>query len=64
MCMKIYINQKLLALEGFYKAFGWHLYLMCGKRKIDMMFKHHLIRNNLLQTWLKYSKYLPQERPL
>lgn len=28
------------------------------------MFKHHYIRSNLIQTWLKYSKYLPKERPL
>lgn len=57
-------NQKLLLLEGFNKVFGWHAYLFYEKEKADKAFKHHYIRNNLLQVWSKYKKYLPEARPL
>lgn len=55
-------DKKLLALEGFNKTFGWHAYLMYGKEKSDTIFKHHYIRENMLSTWLNYSKHLPEKK--
>lgn len=43
-------NKKLLALEGFNKSFGLHAYMLYDKVKADLIFKHHFIRNTLLQT--------------
>lgn len=57
-------NKKLLAIEGANKTFGWHAYLMYNKSKTDSLFKHHFIRNSLLNVWLKYKRYLPEQRPL
>lgn len=57
-------DQKLLMLKVFNKIYGWHAYMMYDKVRMDMMFKHHYVRNSLLQVWLKYNKYLPKERPL
>lgn len=42
-------KKKMLVLEGFNKTFGCHSYLMYGKVKADTSFKHHYIRNTLLQ---------------
>lgn len=37
---------------------------MYGKVKMDGLFRHHYIRNALIKTWLKYSSFLPKEKPL
>lgn len=58
------LDKKMLALEGFNKTFGWHTYLMYGKEKSDTIFKHYYIRESLLYTWSKYSKYLPEKKTL
>lgn len=39
-------------------------YLLYGKDKIDRMFKHHIIRGNIIQIWKKYHKLIPQQKPL
>lgn len=57
-------NQKLLNLEGFNRRFGWHSYLFYEKLKVDNTFAHHYIRNNLLNTWLKYIQRIDLKRPL
>lgn len=37
---------------------------MYEKSRNDEMFKHHFIRNSLMQVWLKYKKKLLNKRPL
>lgn len=34
------------------------------KLRVMQMFKHHFVRNSLLQVWLKYVRYLPDEKLL
>lgn len=43
-------NRKLLNLEGFNKKFGWHAYLVHDKAKIDNTFRHHYVRQPLLDA--------------
>lgn len=56
-------NRRLLNLEGFNARFGWHAYLFYSKHKVDNIFSHHYIRQSLLNVWLKYRRYLPDQIP-
>lgn len=57
-------NRKLLNLEGFNKKYGWHAYLIYDKVRMDNTFKHHYVRQPLLECWIKYKPYLPKQVPM
>lgn len=57
-------NNRLLILEGFNLAFGWHAYLLYEKWKHDKFFKNHLIRKALLQIWQKYKTVYGKKKPM
>lgn len=49
-------NNRILTIEGHEIQVGWHSFLWDGKHKTHTYFKRHIIRNALLQTWLKIKK--------
>ncbi|XP_060550036.1 uncharacterized protein CXorf58 homolog isoform X1 [Pantherophis guttatus] len=48
--------KRILVIEGHDLQVGWHACLCDGKYKIHSYFKRHIVRNALLQMWLKIKK--------
>lgn len=57
-------NNRLLSLEGYNLAYGWHAYLLYEKWKSDKFFKDHVIRKALLQIWQKYKSVYEERKPM